>query len=375
MEVQIIDSVDQFLAIEGDWDALHQADTNASIFQGWEWNYHWWRHYGAGNQLQIIVVRQNGIPKAVLPLYLQRNTVLRYWQINCLRFIGTGGDTSPDYLGPIQDAATAAETSGILAACVLEQLGNWHVLSLSDMNRDSLLFAELDRECRRRGLGHSECLSARIAYAELPATWDDYLASVHRGRRNTIRRLRKKVETQHRGRFHVVRDKDEVDEVLNSLIDLHKRRWRGHPDGHAFSTPEYVGFHRDVIKANAERDRIRFYRLEADGKDIAVFYCYRYRNQVLYFQAGFDPAYERLRPGLVLTGFAFEDAIMEGNSVFDFLRGNHAYKTQWGKSSRETHALTVWRSGISRWMHYLLNFDMHAIKRRATQRIPFLPAK
>jgi CelD/BcsL family acetyltransferase involved in cellulose biosynthesis len=372
MQVRVIDSAEGFLEIRSAWDALLEATEAASVFMSWEWNHSWWKHYGRSHGLRIVTVWEHGQLKAVLPLYLQKSKLFRFWELTCVRLIGTGGDTSPDYLGPIQEPASATRTSQVLANHLFDELREWHVLRLSDLDRNSGFYRELERQCEHRSLPHATTVAARIVYVELPATWNDYLAGVHRYRRNTIRRTRRKIEEQFQGRFHVITDEDQLDDVLASLIRLHHRRWQGNANGHAFSTPEYVGFHSDAIRACARRGWVRFYCLEAEGKRIAVFYCYRFRNRIFYFQAGFDPDYERLRPGLVLIGYALEQAIQEGNTVFDFLRGEHAYKTQWGKSLCETHTLVAYRAGLRAAMCRLRDQRLPEAKRRLKRLLPFL---
>ncbi len=375
MEVRVINSAEQFLSIRADWDALLLSAEAASVFMSWEWNHHWWKHYGRNQSLRIITVWEDEQLKAVLPLYLQRTTIYGFRVLTSARFIGTGGDTSPDYLGPILEPTMASQAIPLLVGYLLNNQPDWQVLRLSDLDRNSAFFAELEQQCAAMHLPCTTAVSARIAFVALPPTWDDYLATVHRDRRNTIRRTRRKVESQHQGRFYVVSSEAEVDDILASLIALHHRRWQGNPNGHAFSTPEYVGFHGDVVRACARRDWIRFYCLEADGKRIAVFYCYRFRNQIFYFQAGFDPDYERLRPGLVLIGHALEHAIEEGNFIFDFLRGEHPYKTQWGKSRRETHTMVAYRPGLRAMLYRLQSEQIPAMKLRLKSAFPFLGNK
>jgi CelD/BcsL family acetyltransferase involved in cellulose biosynthesis len=254
-------------------------------------------------------------------------------------------------------------------------VSNWDVLQLSDMTDDSLFMFELSKQSAERKLTINQQTAANIAYIRLPESWDDYLTSLHRDRRNTIRRTRRKVETQHAGRFFVRSGETDCDETLDHLIRLHHKRWKGHPDGHAFSTPQYVGFHRAVVSACAKRHWIRFYCLEADGEIVAVFYCYRFRNQIFYFQAGFDPDRERLRPGLVLIGLAVENAILEGNDVFDFLRGEHAYKNQWGKSVRETKTFVVYRPQFAAAMFHIRTQRLPVLKAWIKSAIPFLRPK
>jgi CelD/BcsL family acetyltransferase involved in cellulose biosynthesis len=372
MEVRVIRSTEQFDSVSTDWNELIESAETASIFMTWEWNFHWWQHYGKDQDLSIVTVWDNKRIKAILPLYLQQSSVFRTWKVKTARFIGTGGDTSPDYLGPILDPTSATVTVPLLVAFLLDQLPEWAVLRLSDLDRESSFYVELERQSQARRYANATEVSATIAFAALPASWDDYLAGLHRDRRQAIRYARRKIENSHSGRFYVVIDKDQVDDVLASLIELHRRRWQGNPDGHSFSTPEYVGFHGDIVHAAARRQWLRMYCLEADGKRIAVLYCFRFRNQVFYFQAGFDPDYQRLGPGRVLMGYALEHAIGEGNTVFDFLRGEHAYKTQWGKSVCTTHTFTAYRRSLAARLYRLQSEQIPGMKSYLKRRIPYL---
>ncbi|MBI3775670.1 MAG: GNAT family N-acetyltransferase, partial [Gammaproteobacteria bacterium] len=95
------------------------------------------------------------------------------------------------------------------------------------------------------------------------------------------------------------------------------------------------------------RGWLRLYCLEINQRLAAIYYCYRFRNEIFYFQSGFDPAYEAYSPGQALLGFAVEHAISEGNQVFDLLKGDHHYKSQWANSSRETTGIAVYRPTLA----------------------------
>ncbi|MGH7945633.1 MAG: GNAT family N-acetyltransferase [Opitutaceae bacterium] len=370
--IRPVNTVEGFAALRKDWNALLDVGEDASVFVSWEWQYHWWRHYGKQHRLRILTAWVDGRLTGILPLYIQATTLYRAFRANLARFVGTGGDTSPDYLGPLLAPAAAEHTAQAFADYVVDGLAGWDVLDLSDLSDASRFRRALAQRCEASGRAYASSVSARIAYIPLPASWDEYLAGVHRDRRYTIRSTRKKCETQHGGRFYVWTEEDGIDAILDQLIALHHGRWRQKGEPHAFSSPEYVGFHRDVIHACARRGWIRFYCLEANGVPLAAFYCYRFRNQIFYFQGGFNPDYDRLRPGLVLIGYAVEHAILEGNTVFDFLRGEHAYKTQWAKSLRQTHGVTVYRPGLAAWLYRMRGERIPAAKNWLKQRFPFL---
>jgi CelD/BcsL family acetyltransferase involved in cellulose biosynthesis len=372
VDIQLVDTPELFVRLREEWDALLAVAEEASVFVSWEWLYNWWRHYGQGHKLRILIARENGRLTGILPLYVQSVALYRRFGVELVRFIGTGGDTAPDYLGPLLAPGMEERTARALSEHLVNALHGWTVLSLSDLKSESLFLGTLEAACRANGTAHTRTVSARIAYIPLPASWDDYLAGVSRDRRYTIRNTRKKFEALNDSKFYVWTEEEGVDRILDNLIDLHHRRWQEKGTPHAFSTSAYVGFHRDVIHACAPRGWIRFYCIEALGAPFAIFYCYRFRNQIFYFQAGFNPDYQRYRPGLVLIGYAAESAIQEGNTVFDFLRGEHLYKTQWGKASRMTQGISAYRPGLAARLYRLREERIPEWKSWLKQQYPFL---
>jgi CelD/BcsL family acetyltransferase involved in cellulose biosynthesis len=176
-----------------------------------------------------------------------------------------------------------------------------------------------------------------IQVARLPATWDEYLAPMHRDRRYRVRHLRRNALQKLEARMHVASTEAELSGAVDDLIKLHRARWDSKTDGQgAFRSQRYVAFHREVIGACHANGWIRFHRMEVAGKAAAVFYCYRYRDEVLYFQSGFDPSLQSFSIGQVLMGFAIETSIAEGARVFDLLKGDHGYKNSWSNDVRQT---------------------------------------
>jgi CelD/BcsL family acetyltransferase involved in cellulose biosynthesis len=347
VNIRPITTIEEFFALRSSWDELLAAMDDASIFMSWEWNYNWWKHYGKGRSLNIATAWDGDRLVGILPVYIEHRRIFRFYHFGVLRFIGTGGDTTPDDLGALLDPRISRETALALTQHLFDDVKGWHVLLLSDLQAEAPLYRTLAAESSGRGYPHLTKPAARIAYVELPATWDDYLASLNRDRRYAIRRARRILETEHQARFSAIEGEQETLAALDHLISLHHKRWRGHPDGHAFATPEYNDFHREVIRDCSRRGWIRFYCLEAGDEPVAMLYCYHFRNHVFFFQTGFDPKFERLSPGQVLIGHAIEHAILAGHCVFDFLRGEHGYKTHWAKSVRETLTLTAYRPGLS----------------------------
>jgi CelD/BcsL family acetyltransferase involved in cellulose biosynthesis len=64
----------------------------------------------------------------------------------------------------------------------------------------------------------------------------------------------------------------------------------------------------------------------------------------------------------VLLGYAVEHAIAEGNAIWDFLRGEYAYKDEWGGGTRNTVSVTVQRRGLAALMHDTRTVHLPALK-------------
>jgi len=362
--IRCIDSDQGMEDLRQPWLALQEADEQSSVFLTWEWMHSWWVNYGKRQPLRIVVASIDERIVGILPLYIQTVRVFHVFVVRMLRFLGTGGDTAPDYLGPLVAPDCDEAVLDAMVQYIFSHRDAWDVITLSDLLEESKFQRRVVMHCAGTRRAHTTGLSARIVYVALPPSWDDYMASVSADRRSKLRRARKKAEDKGGARFVVRNNPDDVPTALNQLMDLHRRRWSAEGVKHSFSSEEYVAFHRAVVAACAQRGWIRFYCLQIDDRPIAMLYCLRYRNRVFAFQAGFDPEREELRPGLVLISFLLEHAIGEGNAEFDFLRGEHEYKHQWGKSQRRTLAITAYRQRLSA-IVYRLRFEwLPALKRR-----------
>lgn len=360
MKVEVVETAEQFRGLREDWDALQQTASPTSVFASWAWQYQWWETYGTGRSLRLVLVRDGEKLVAILPVYLGRQRLLGGLKAWVLRFVGTGGDTHPDDLGPLLAAGEEPRAAAALADFLLAALPGWDVVHLTDMHSASVFATALRERLRQAGGRADTGVSAEIPYVELPATWEAYLGTLSARRRNRLRSDRRKLG----GHFFVWEDADRLDEAVDRLVELHRRRWQTAGQSHSFASPEYVAFHRAVMKACLDRGWLRLYCLEREGQLVAMSYFYRFRNSVFLMQAGFDPAFAELRPGHVLTAYALEHAIGEGNDTFDFLRGHHQYKDELATARRETSFLTGYRRTGAALAYRALHRQLPALKQR-----------
>ena len=366
--VQFLTEAEEFARLAQHWNRLHEQAATASVFTSWVWQYQWWQLYGGDRPLRLLVALEAGEPVGILPLYIDAIRVLGV-PVRLLRFVGTGADTHPDDLGPVLASLREGEIARQLARAALRVTGV-DVVVASDLDARSPFSAALEQAATDARRAHVAHAGERIAYIDLPDNWSKFMQSLTSDRRTRLRGARRKAAAAHEVRFFVWNDAARLDEAIDRLVALHRRRWAAAGGSESFQSPEYVEFHRRIIKASFARGWLRLYCLELDGEIAAITYCYRFRHHVFLMQAGFDPAKARFNPGKVLLGHAIEHAIGEGNAVFDFLRGEHRYKDQLATGHRTTNCVRVFRATPGALAYRLRRIWLPLLKARLYGRAP-----
>ena len=131
VEVTLITDGAGFAGLQTDWQDLMPRAAKSSVFMSWEWQFTWWQHYGQGQALRLLVARRGDCVVGILPLYLQRQTVLRLIPVRILRNVGTGGDTAPDDLDALIDAGCQDAVAASLVQAVFDCRRDWDLLRLA----------------------------------------------------------------------------------------------------------------------------------------------------------------------------------------------------------------------------------------------------
>jgi CelD/BcsL family acetyltransferase involved in cellulose biosynthesis len=221
----------------------------------------------------------------------------------------------------------------------------WDVLSFSEIREGSTLETAVVDAAAQRRVPVRVGPPTRITVVPLPDTWEKLLSSLSGHQRQEIVRRRRRLE-ERGARCFVWQDPADLDRAFDRLATLHRLRWARRTAEHAFSSPEYLSFHREVMHRFLRRGWLRLLVLQIGDEVVAMRYCFRFRDEVFAFQSGFDPAYGRLGPGSVLMGHLLEDSIREGVSLVDMLRGEYAHKDSWSREHRTTTHLRVYRGTL-----------------------------
>ena len=101
LEWEVLDNFDDFPGGSDAWNNLVDSSTYPNVFRRWEWVTSWWKWFGEGRHLYLIVVTDGSETVAIVPLYSATARCGHMLPGTKLAFLGSGGPTCPEYLGPI----------------------------------------------------------------------------------------------------------------------------------------------------------------------------------------------------------------------------------------------------------------------------------
>jgi len=326
-------------ALEPEWQRLASVCRTATVFQTWEWNAAWWRHFGRtpGRRLRLVTFRDHdGTLVGLAPL------MTSFWYGTALRrlsFLGTG---TSDYLDVVAAPGREEAVSDGLYA-YLEHVGGWQIADFQQLREGGCFRAR--RPPEGVALASFDVPGEACPYLALPFAWDMLLQGLGKKTRTNIGYYDRALHKVYAVEVAPVTDEAELDDELTRLFELHQRRWNQRWLPGVFGGGRVQAFHRDVARRLLGQGWLRLFSLRLDGLTQASLYCFAYGDRLCYYQGGFEPTLARLSLGTVLTARAIQSAIGEGRQVFDFLRGDEPYKAKWTGAARINARRIITRTG------------------------------
>jgi CelD/BcsL family acetyltransferase involved in cellulose biosynthesis len=322
--------------LEDEWRALAESRANAFITP--DWARAWDEVFGEDAGPAVAVSRDtSGRVHGVMPMVATRGTggtVLRFAGFNL-------GDVFHPACAPGEDAAVAADCLPAL----VEATGAKAAL-LDHVERDAAWpGAAVSAAGMALGRAYRDDVLPWIDLAGLD--WERFLASRSRNLRSQVRRKTRALARDHDAAFRAARA-ETLGADLDALVALHERRWQGRGGSGALGERPRR-FHERFAAAALERGWLRLWVLELRGEAAAALYGWRLGDRFSYYQAGFDPSFERESVGMVLLAHTIRMATEEGALVYDLLRGGETYKSRFADHERAVHTVALAQpAGITR---------------------------
>jgi len=156
---------------------------------------------------------------------------------------------------------------------------------------------------------------------------NDYFKLLSSSKRNQIRKSIRAYQKDGPLTLQEAKNVDEALEMLAGLKRLHQAEWQRRGETGAFASGFFNEFHTRLVRRCFPSGEIQLLHLSAGGKTIGYLYNFVYRDDVLFYQSGFDYREDNVyRPGLVAHVEAVTANAKRGLARYDFLAGTSQYK-------------------------------------------------
>ena len=162
---------------------------------------------------------------------------------------------------------------------------------------------------------------------DLPACWNDYLASLSGKQRHEVRRKIRRLQEAGSIKYHTITDSDEVTRLLDTFFWMFAE---SREDKKRFLTTSRESFFRSMITRMTEQGFLKVGILELNDKPVSIIIYFDFENKIYLYNSGYDREYRHLSVGLLLKIFCIKESIEKNKTVFDFLKGNETYKYRLG---------------------------------------------
>lgn len=324
--------------LETEWEELLSQAISPVPFLHYGYLETWWRHKGAGEwpkaELLLVTAWNGGRLAGIAPLFLTEHQGVR-----ALMFLGS--IELSDYL----DFIVRGEDLGAFLAGLAEFLEGpglpvWDRLDLYNIRQDSPSLPEFARVARGKGWEFFQEEVMKAPCLPLPDSWEAYLAGLGKKQRHEIRRKLRRLESSGLDhRWYMVKEGAALDDEIEAMLDL----MADSEEKRAFLQPDRREFLADMMRQASAEHRLELAFLEIQGQKAAGFLCFDEFNRVWVYNSGIASQWGELSPGWVLLARIIAQAIEEGRSAMDFMRGDEEYKYRFGAEDGTIQRVLVTR--------------------------------
>jgi CelD/BcsL family acetyltransferase involved in cellulose biosynthesis len=304
-------------ALAPEWWDLWRRTPTAMPFQSPAWLLPWWRHFSPG-ALFTLTARQDNRLVAVAPGYIEDGALGR-------RILPLGISLS-DHLDILADPNCLQPALEAIVVAAASRKDSWDLWELEDLPPGAAALALSLPASWRDDVALQTACPMLVPAAEQTSLFP-------RGKRRHLNLARNRAAR--RGPVTIEpADLASIAAALEHLFRLHRLRWESR-GGEGVLAPEAVqAFQREAVPGLHAAGLLRIYTLAIGEEVVAAHYELVHNAKSYVYLTGFDPAYDYESPSVILLAHAIEQAVADGITEIDFLRGQEPYKYEWGAVDR-----------------------------------------
>ena len=329
--VEAIETPGEMRELRGAWRELEESVASLNPFLTWDWQWSWWEVFGESHQPHILLVRDGDELVGLVPLCDTLD------QPGHLLF--GGGINLSDRLGFLHKEGEEAAVARAALEWATSRFAAALTLDLHFLPADSTSLGALKAAATELGLSLQVTPEEVCPGLNLAPDFDAYLATqLDKKDRHELRRKFRRLDQERAGWRMVTQEELGVEAALEQFLKL-----LGASGAHkeAFLVPEVREFFRRIAARLEARGWLRLRLLESQGEFLAGIFGFTLGGSWHLYNSGYDPSFATLSPGLLCVAEGIREAIAEGCSRADLLRGGEPYKYRLGAVDEQLVRLQI----------------------------------
>lgn len=356
----VIDSKEDFDNLESKWNRLSEQ-TNGSIFQTFDWNRTWWEYFGDYGKLQIFVLYDGDEIVGIAPLFLDKYSLFGISSFTWLRLIGSnvrktqegtlmGTNAYSDYLQfEMLDEYKVSFYEHLMD--FIKNETRFDALILEEIPENSSTLDILENDFASIGFNVDIKIESKTSLiVPRGKGWEGYLKNLSTKERRNVRKSLRSIDGSSNDEVRVVKldnNHDDFELYLEHFMELHTDQWNREGFPGTFLQKSMKNFFLETCGKLIEKKFIRIYTLTPIGStgienSVAMAIVINYNNRLYLQHGGMDMTSPLLNigPGMLLNATIIKEAV-EGELIFDFLRGDEKYKERLANKINQNRTIEI----------------------------------
>lgn len=357
--IEAVGDTAALLALKPEWDELLARTGIDHPFLSHDWVTGWWKCYGSGRTLHVLLARDGSRLVGIAPL-MRGMKKLYGINLRCLEALYNPHTPRFDFI------AAPAEGAAVYRNIWrhLRTEGGWDLLQLSQMPADSRALAGFSQLARGDGCATGIWHGEVSPYIPFTGTFQNYFSQLSSKHRGQVRRRWNRLCERGEVRLEEITEPEQVDAALTEGFRIEALAWKAQTGTAINSAPEVEAFYRAFAR-HAIGAGLRLMFLTVNGTRIAFAYGICYRNKFSVLKAGYDPEYAYYSPCSLLCYLQLQYGFAHGLEEYEFLGSSDAWKLSWTRHARGHDWLYIFAPNVRARLVYLIKFRWVQLLQRA----------
>jgi len=356
--VEEIRDEDRFRSLRASWNAL-VTPLDPPLLRH-EWFETFWDHFGLQGALVLLLVWEGERLVTVAPLMKLSEKRLG---IPCriLRSISNDHSGRFDFVAGNREPEPIEAILRHLAGCP-----GWDFLELQDVPQESRTLTWLARGSGRWGFKTGDWRSIQSPYIRIDRDWETYWGTLSGHFKRNLRRRRRQLQELGPVRVEQLNGGEAGwQQALLEGFDIEALAWKGAAGTSINSSSSVARFYQGIAEVSARLKWLRLYFLVVSDRKIAFALSLVDSGRFFLLKIGYDPAFGRFSPGILLHEEILRSAFEERLEEFDFLGPCMPWKEDWTPLRRSHVFSYVFSRSLRGRMLYWLKFQLLSSLKRS----------